>query len=188
MQDNNTPIVVKIAPATLIIFSILFSPVLIAGLTLLWKGGQLRDGFLLCCLFGLAVYGICSPNVELLPGKLIYRALFKKKSVNLAQVRYVAIASRPAPTLELSGTSKNPPLISFIVKPFSKVGVAAILHHIQTESPAAQFDAVSADMKAGDFESVTRQTLAFRNILRIVSTVAGSAFGVIVGRILFHHQ
>lgn len=155
---------------------------------LLWKAVQFRDGFILCGLYGLAVYWICSPNVELLPGKLIYRSLLKKKSVELASVRRVAIVSRPAPTLELSEPSKKSPLISFIVKPFSKAGVAAILHHIQTESPATQFDAVSTDMKAGDFTSVTRQTLSFRNILRIVSAVAGSAIGVIVGRILLHHQ
>ena len=94
MQDNNTPIVVKIAPATLIIFSILFSPVLIAGLTLLWKGGQLRDGFLLCCLFGLAVYGICSPNVELLPGKLISCSTINEYSTHNRNPNHVLAASR----------------------------------------------------------------------------------------------
>ena len=153
---------------------------------MLWKGTQLRDGFVLCGIYGLAVYWICSPSVELSPGRLVYKALMKKMSVDLSSVGSVVIASRPAPTLELREASNTPPLISFIVKPFSKVGVAAILHHIQAERPIAQFDAVSTDMKAGDFASVTRQTLSTRNIMKIVSRAAGGSFAAVVVKLLMH--
>ena len=187
MQDNNTPIVVKVAPATMIVFSILFSPALLVGLMVLWKGEQLPTGIMLCGLYGLVLYWICSPSVELLPGRLIYRALMKKMIVDLAAVRSVAIISRPAPNLVLSGFSDASPLGYFIVKPFSKAGVAAILHHIQTECPEAHFDDVSTDMKTGDFASVTRQTLAARNILRIALASSGGMFVIVILKIIARH-
>jgi len=98
-----------------------------------------------------------------------------------------ALLSRPAPNLVLSGFSDASPLGYFIVKPFSKAGVAAILHHIQTECPEAHFDDVSTDMKTGDFASVTRQTLAARNILRIALASSGGMFVIVILKIIARH-
>ena len=187
MSDEKSPSLIRVDPATVIIFSILFSPALICGVMLLWKGTQIRDGILLCATYGAAVYWICSPTLELLPGKLIYRALFKKLSVDLEKVGSVEIVSAPAPTLELRETGSGNLLTSFIVKPFSKAGVGAMLQHIRDASPSATFDKVSDDMSQGDFRSVTRQTLSARNLIRLASTVAGSSFAVALAKALSHH-
>jgi len=174
MDTKTSRILIRTDPATSIIFSILFCPALILGLNLIWKGAQVNEGLLLCGLYFSAHYYMCSPTIELTKGLLVYRAFMKRISIELPLVRDVAIVSKPAPHLELSISDQDPPF-SFIIKPFSKAGVAETLQYIRSNAQWAKFDGVSTDLCRGDFASVTRQTLSTRNILLLSGSLAGGS-------------
>ncbi len=179
---------IRVAPATAVIFSILFLPFLFAGVVTLFKSADQRlTGLFLCALYPIAIYWICSPTVVLNHEALTYRALFTRHSINLSTVARATVTARPAPTLELytANSSSQRPLI-FIIKPFSKSGVACIMQHIRTFSPDARFDTISDDLLRADFASVTRETLSTRNLVRIAMTVGGAAVASAIFRAVTH--
>ena len=158
MQPN----VIRVGSATVIILSILFSPFLIGGVSLLWKGLHIMQGLALCAAYFALLYWLCSPAVELLPRRLAFRTLFRRKEIDLTTVSNVSITANRSPTLVLHRQAGEP--FSFIVKPFSKADVVRILQHIGNANPSARFDAISSDMRRSDFGSVSR--LSARNALR----------------------
>ena len=178
--------IIRVDPATVIIFSVLLSPALITGSFLLWRGQQIADGLGLCAAYVAFLYWICSPSVELAPNELIYRSLLQRKAIMLSDVTGVSISARPAPTLELKRGPGKGPRFSFIVKPFSKSGVVALLHHVRTFAPEASFDGIARDMSAGDFKTVTRETISTQNLIRIAFAIGASSVAAALARALFH--
>jgi hypothetical protein len=176
--------VLRVAPATVIIFAVLFSPALGACGVLLWKGQQAIDAAFLVVLYALAVAFMCDRTVELAPGALVYRVLFVRKRVSLSAVCEVRVTPRPAPWLELRREGERQPVPAFILKPFTQAGVTAILRHVVAAAPTAELDPIAADLCQGRFDSLTRETLRARNLMRIVLTVAGAAIAAALARAL----
>ena len=85
-----------------------------------------------------------------------------------------AIVARPAPTLELRRAGSRKSIGAFIVKPFSRRGVAAILDHVRQSSPGVKFDRVAEAMRKGDFDLVTREAIKAMNLLRIIVLVVAA--------------
>ena len=184
MDAPEATVTVRVDPLTAAIFSALFSPALILGVGLLWRGRALADGLLLCACYVGGVYGICSPAVVLAPGRLAYRSLLGRREIALAGVDSVSVESRPAPTLVLRQGGPGGGSLAFIIKPFSRHGVSAMLQHVRRECPGARFDRVSGDLGRGDFRSVTRQTVSTQNLMRLVIVAAGGAVLAAVVRLL----
>jgi len=177
--------ILRVDPTTVIIFAVIFSPVLIGGTITSWQGDKTWNGVVICIGYFVALYWVCSPTVELLPGKLIYRALFKRKDIVLATISRVAVSARPAPTLELHRKGGERPL-AFIIKPFAKQGVVDILRHIRQSNPAIRFDKLSEDMSKADFGSVTRKTVATKNLLRLAFIIVTIGVGGALIKLLLH--
>ena len=64
-----------------------------------------------------------------------------------------------------------------MIKPFSKAGLVAVLHHIRQSNPSIRFDKFAEDMSNADFRSVTREAIVTRNLLRIALVVGATSFG-----------
>ena len=182
----DAPRLIRAAPATVIIFSVLFSPALLLGVLLIVRGQQIPEALGLVALYAGAVYWVCSPSVELAANRLVYRSLFKRAEIEISQVSRVTMSANPAPTVMLRRKDGGTPL-SFIVKPFSKPGIVAMFRHIREYSADAQFDGISHDMGEGDFESITKETISTRNLIRIALTVSGSALAAALARAVFKH-
>jgi hypothetical protein len=180
--------IIRAAPATVIIFSILCLPLLFAGLVTLFKStDQPLTGLLLCALYPSVVYWICSPTVILDQDALTYRALFTRRTIDLSSVTQATVAARPAPTLELRATNSTARAsLAFSIKPFTKNGVACMMQHIRTSCPNARFDAISDDLLRADFGSVTRETLSTRNLIRSAVTVGGASLAYAIFRVIQH--
>ena len=89
--------------------------------------------------------------------------------------------------LELRAANSNGKApFAFIIKPFTKNGVACMMQHIRTSCPEARFDAISDDLLRADFGSVTRETLSTRNLIRIAVTVGGAAIASAIIRAIAH--
>ena len=182
-RDNR---IIRVSPATVIIFSVAFSPLLFVGLLCIFKTGQPWTAVFLCALYAAAIYAICSPTVFLTDTTLRYRNLLKSRSVDLSTVIKASVTARPAPTLELRSTSSRDPF-TFIIKPFSKKGVTCIMQHIRAMSPRAHFDKISEDLSHADFASVTREAISIQNLIRIALTVGGASLAAALLRALYHH-
>jgi hypothetical protein len=176
--------VVRVAPVTIVIFSVMGLPALLAALQLFWHGEQLRDASLLCAAYLVFVWWIASHRVELAPGRLVHRTLFTRKEIDLSRVVRASIVARPAPTLELRRAGSREVVSAFIVKPFSKAGVAAILEHVRASSPGVKLDPVAEAMRKGDFDLVTRETIKATNLLRLVVVVVAALVGAAIFRML----
>ena len=183
-MNTETSRLIRVAPATVIIFSVLFSPILLTGVLLIFRGEQIRDALgLIACYVG-AIYWVCSPTVELGEQRLIYRALFQRKAIEISEIGRVSMGVKPAPTVTMMRKGGGSPL-SFIVKPFSKAGVVAMFRHIREKNPEVQMDGISQDMSAGDFESINKETISTRNLVRIALGVGGSALAAALAKAVF---
>lgn len=185
-MNSDAPRQLRAAPATVIIFSVLFSPALLLGVLLIVRGQQIPEALGLVALYGGAVYWVCSPSVELGDNRLIYRSLFKRAEIEISQVYRVAMSANPAPTVTLIRKDGGTPL-SFIVKPFSKTGIVAMFRHIREHSPEVQLDGISQDMSTEDFATITKEAISTRNLIRIALTVSGSVFAAALARSVFRH-
>ena len=115
-RDNR---IIRVSPATVIIFSVAFSPLLFVGLLCIFKTGQPWTAVFLCALYAAAIYAICSPTVFLTDTTLRYRNLLKSRSIDLSTVIGASVTVRPAATLELRSTSSRHPF-TFIIKPSAR--------------------------------------------------------------------
>lgn len=185
-MESTSPRIIRAAPATVIIFSVLFSPALLLGGLLIWRGQQFPEAIGLCFIYILGVYAICSPAVELSHNQLIYRLPWKRRRIILSEVVGVSMSARPAPTLKLSKGNGQEESLSFVLKPFTKGGVVTIFDHIRRYCPTARFDGISKDMSSGDFSSITQETISSRNLIRIVVIVGSSAVAAAIAQMLFH--
>ncbi|MBK1884725.1 hypothetical protein JIN85_20100, partial [Luteolibacter pohnpeiensis] len=185
-MHSDAPRLIRAAPATVIIFSVLFSPALLLGVLLIVRGQQIREALGLVALYAVAVYWVCSPSIELAANRLIYRSLLKRAEIDLSQVSRVTMSANPAPTVTLTRKDGGTPL-SFIVKPFSKLGIVAMFRHIRERSPDVQLDGISHDMSEGDFGTITKEAISTRNLIRIALTVSGSALAAALARAVFKH-
>ncbi len=182
MEEGATK-VLRVDAATVVIFSILFSPFLIGGVVSLWRD-QIRDGIILCGLYVALLYWMCGRTVELVPGRLVYRVFFARKEIDVSNVVGASVVARPAPTLELRHAGSNRDVPAFIVKPFTKAGVAAILRHIRESSPRVKLDRIAEDMSEGRFDSITRETVKAMNLLRLALALAGALVAAAVVRLM----
>jgi hypothetical protein len=158
---------VRVSKSTVIIFAIIFLPLLLWGTSLLWSTGQTEKGVLISIGYVFMVYWVCSPSIELIPGGIIYRALFRRREIDLSTVSEVSVSANPAPSLVFQTAKRGGDLFRFMIKPFSKAGLVAVLHHIRQSNPSIRFDKFAEDMSNADFRSVTREAIVTRNLLRI---------------------
>jgi hypothetical protein len=184
LSDEDSRQIIRAAPATIVIFSVLCSSVPLVALLLFWRGQQLPEAVLLCGIYVGVVSWICSPTVELRPGRLLYRTLFTRVEIDLADVVSASIAANPGPKLELRGPGKGQVLGAFGVKVFSREGVAAILGHVRESSPGVDLDTFAESMRQGRLDLVTRETLRSANWLRGVWLIIGVMVAVGLGRTL----
>jgi hypothetical protein len=183
-DDQRAALVVRVDPATVVIFSVMLSPAVLVALQLFWHGRQLRDASLLCAAYVGVLWWISSHRVELAPGRLVHRTLFTRKDIDLSRVAAASIVSRPAPTLELRRAGSRELVGAFIVKPFSKRGVAAILEHVRESSPGVELERVAEAMRKGDLDLVTRETIKAANVLRVVVVVVAALAAAAIFRML----
>lgn len=183
-HDERAALVVRAAPATIIIFAVMGLPFVVMACLLFWDGKQLRDASLLGAAYLVLVSWTASHRVELAPGRLIHRTLFTRKEIDLSRVVAASIVSRPAPTLELRRAGSRESVGAFIVKPFTKRGVAAILDHVRESSPGVKLDRVAEAMRKGDFDLVTRETIKPANVLRLVVMVVTGLTAAAIFRML----
>lgn len=183
---TNQKAVLRVAPATLIIFSILFSPVFILGIQLILQfPKQLQGGGFVCFLYICIMYLIGSATVYFKENELTYRVcFFLRRSIDLETVTKVKVAANPAPTLVLQSKHSKP--FKFVIKPFSRAGVALIINHIKLHAPNAEFDKISTDLGRGDFSSVTRETIRAENLFQLFGTVIGTMIVLGLARAATH--
>lgn len=168
----------RVAPATAIISSILFSPLLLVGLQCIFQTGQFWTGLSLCTVYPATILAFCSPTVFINNNTLTYRSLFfVSRSIDLSTVIKLSVTAQPAPTLQIFSANVHEPF-SFIVKPFSKAGITYVMKRIRVSAPNADFDAISDKLLTGDFSSLTREAIKTRNLIRIVITVGGTSIAI----------
>jgi hypothetical protein len=185
--DSDSPRVIRVAPATVAIFAVVFCPLLLTATLLISRGQQIPHALGLCAAYIGVVGWFCSPSIELSPNRLAYRTILRRRSIVLSEVVRVSTSANPAPTIAFKQNRRAGRPLAFIVKPFSKRGVTAMLQHVREYSPQAQFDRIAADMAAGDFHSITKETISSRNLLRIAIVAAVAVFGTAIARMLLHH-
>ena len=175
-MNKQKRITVHVAFATVVIFSIIFSPAWIFGTEAIFKHNY--SGGFGCLIGGLFFFlWICSATVYFEDGKLTYSMFFFiRRSVDLETVTKVKTVANPAPTLVLQQRHSKP--FKFVIKPFSKAAVAVIMHHIKLHAPNAEVDRISADLEEGDFASVTREALRVQNLFQLFGLVIGTMFVV----------
>ena len=172
-MNREAPTIVRVGISTVVLGVVMFSPFLFVGIVVLIKAPeQLPTVLFLCALYPALVYLISAPKVILEPGKLTYRWLLKRGTVDLPAVRRACVtAHNIAPTLELH-SGHHAPTFNFIIKPFSVAGIAAILKHVRKFSADVEFDKICNDLLHG----VTREVLTVQNLVRLAVTVGGAIF------------
>lgn len=168
-----TPRVLRVAPATVAIFSVMLSPSVAMALLLLSRGTQLWDAALLSVLYVATLYGMCARTVELAPGQLVCKTGPLRKRIDLSRLVAARIVARPALTLELRFEGAAAYRRAFTVKPFTKAGVSAILHHLRQCRPDVEYSGIAENMVHGDFDRVSREAIKAMNLLRMALLVAG---------------
>jgi hypothetical protein len=181
---NEKTTVVRISPATAIIFSFIFSPVIIVGLAKIFES-QISAGLGICAISLLLLYWICSPAVHLSGKTLAYhKGFFIRRCIDLESIVKVEVIARPMPVIRLcQGRSKY---FEFNLKPFSKNGATFILHYIKSHVLNARFDSISSNIGQGDFESVTRETLRLQNWIQFFATLVGMALTGVLIKVFLH--
>ena len=185
-MNSTSPRIIRVDPATVIIFSVLFSPALLMAVLLIWRGQQIPEALGLCVVYVVMVYWICSPSLELGQDQLTYHAFLTQKTIALSEVTGVKMSASPAPTIHLVRKQHGVSSFSFIIKPFSKLGVVALMHHLRSHCPGARFDEIANDLDRGDFGSVTRAAISTRNMIRFVVAGASATFAAAIVRALLH--
>jgi len=175
--------VLRVDPRTTVIFAAMFSPALLVAGLLLWRGRQPGDAAILCAVYATGLYWMAGRTVELVPGHLVYRVFFVRKTIDVSDVVAASVVSRPAPTLELLYAGSSKPVPAFIVKPFTKAGVAAMLQHIVAASPEARLHRIADSLREGSFDAVARDARRAMNLLRLALSVAGMLTAVAVARV-----
>ena len=175
--------VIRVAPATVAAGTILFSPVLLLGAALLWRGPDVQNGIALCAAYVAAIYWWCAPTIELAPGRLTYRTALRRATVDLAEVIEVAIAAGPALELRRAGRAGEPRAAGaevLFVRPFSRLALSAVLHHIRASNPAVRLDALALAIRQASREVIARESGSARALVRftVVLTVAIAAAGL----------
>lgn len=187
-MSNSKIEVLRVDIATVRIFSLLFAPALVNGLLSIWRPASTRDlwlGVMFCVLYLAALYWMCGRTVELVPGRLVYRVFFVTKVIDVTDLVAAAVVARPAPTLELRRRGSRTAVPVFIVKPFTRAGVAAILEHIRESSPGVRLDGAAGGMGEGRFDSIAHEACKAMNLLRLVFLVVGTLVAAAVARALF---
>jgi len=184
---DTTPRLIRVDPATVVIFSVLLSPALLVAGSLIWHGQQIPAALGLSMVYLGTVYGICSPVLELRPGQLTYHSLLGRRTIELSEVAEVKMSAKPAPTIHLVRKKRGSVSFAFIIKPFSKAGVVALLHHLRASCPDARFDDIANDLDTGDFRSITREAISAQNLIRIAVVAASATFVAAVMRGLLRH-
>ena len=175
--------VIRVAPGTVAAGTILFSPALLLGAALLWRGPEVREGIVLCAAYVAAICWWCAPTIELAPGRLTYRTALRRATVDLAEVIEVAIAAGPALELRCVGRAGEPHPRGaevLFVRPFSRLALSAVLHHIRTSNPAVRLDALALAIRQASREVIARESGSARALVRftVVLTVAIAAAGL----------
>ena len=178
------PVTIRVARSTFVVFAILFSPLLLWSVALLWGTTRVAEGCAVSFAYVLALFWVCSPTFELSPGRLVYRSPLRREAIDLNSVSEVSIRARPAPSLALHCSGRSGRVTTFLIKPFSRSGLVAVLRHIRAANPVVRFDAISDDMSRADFRSVTREAVAPTNLLRIALITGATAFGGILIKLL----
>jgi hypothetical protein len=184
-MNLNDDRIIRAAPATVIIFSIIFSVCLFNGLLCIFMTGQLWTGLIFCALYPAAVLAICSPTVIITNNTLTYRNLLGSRSIDLSSVTKVSVTARPTPTLQLFSAHMRKPF-SFYIKPFSRTGVTYIMHRIRMSAPNARFNVISHDLTNNDFSSMTRETIKTQNLIRVIAILGGTSIALGLVRALIH--
>jgi hypothetical protein len=128
---------------------------------------------------------MCGRTVELAPGRLVHRVFFIPKRIDVSDLESATIVATPAPTLQLRHRGARKAVPAFIVKPFTRAGVLAILQHIQESSPGVKLGRVAKDMRENKYDTITRETVKAMNMLRLVLlVVAASVVGAVVRLLL----
>lgn len=179
--------IIRVDKATVIIFSIIFLPLLFGGGAMVWQSEHVAQGIAFCTGYVFLVYWICAPSIELWPGHVGYRTLFRRSSIDLTTVSEVFTSANPSPTLVFQKEDGRVGL-KFIIKPFSRQGLAALFRHIHQANPAIRLDAASEHMSRGDFRVVTRQAMTTTNLLRIALTVGTTTLGASLIKLLLQHR
>jgi hypothetical protein len=166
-MTNQKRITIHVGFTTVIIFSVLWLPLLAIGLIQIFQSGRLESGLGFCAAGLFTIIYFCSPTVCLNDERLTYCKYFLIwRSIELKSISRVNLLSIPStsnavsvavPTLFLHQAQSKP--FKFVIKPFSKAGVSLMMRHIRRHAPNAEFDRVSSDLAHGDFASVTRQTI-----------------------------
>ena len=198
LQDRSLPLplgvqpiaeevtVIRVAKSTVWVFSIIFLPLLIWGSSLVWNTPRVAEGTLCISGYVFLLYWICSRTIELASGRIVYKTIFKREDIDLYAVSRISSGADPAPFLSFKLTEKEKRPFTFRIKPFSRNGIVAILYHARRFNPSIRFDAVTEDMSKADFGSITRETLASRNLLAIAMLSAAITLGAALIKVCLH--
>ncbi len=171
---------VRTSPTTVVVFSILWAPFVLAGLTCLSpSSSQPLTGLALCACYPVAVWIACSSSVTLRPEIIVHRSLFAERYINLETVAQVYVTALPAAKLTL--VDQEGKGLTFRIKPFSRTGVAAILAHVAAAVPNAAFNETAIDLARGDFDSVTRESIHSWMVFRVAF---GFGIAILIGEVL----
>ena len=182
----DTPVTLRVAKSTIIIFAIIFLPLLIWGTSLIWNTAKIGEGTLIVFGYLFMVYWVSSPTIKLLPGRIVYATLFKRTTIDLSRVYSVSAGAGPAPLLAFALTQGERRLVTFRIKPFSKTGLVALLRHVRRSNACIRFDPIIEHMSKAEFHSVTRETIASRNLLFVAMLSAAVVFGGALIKALLH--
>ena len=179
--------IIRVDKATVIVFSIIFLPLLCGGGAMLWETAHIAQGIAACMGYVFLIYWVCSPSIELCPGHVGYRTLFRRSKIDLATVAKVFTKANPAPTLVFQNKDGHVGL-KFIIKPFSRHAIVALFRHIRQANPTIRLDAASEHMSQADLSVVTRQAITTTNLLRIALMVGTTTLGASLIRLLLQHR
>jgi hypothetical protein len=164
---------IRVAPPTVVLFAVLCSPALAAGVWTLWRGA-LRDGAVLCALYEVGVALLCSARVELAEGQVVHRPWpWQARKVDLVSVSSAWLAVGPGVTLVLARGPRDDDAVVLNVRPFSEAGAAAILAHVRAFDGDIPVDVTGAGLEPADAGAVAREGLFARRLLRGI--LAGAA-------------
>ena len=184
-MNGQKRVTIYVAFATIVIFIVLYSPFWICGGLAIFKHQNYSGGFSALALGLFFLFYICANTVCLKGKKLTYNMFFLfGRSIDLETVTKVKVAANPAPTLVLQSKHSKP--FKFVIKPFSRAGVALTINHIKLHAPNAEFDKISTDLGRGDFTSVTRETIRAENLFQLFGTVIGTMIVLGLARAATH--
>lgn len=159
-------------PATVVIFSILFSPALFLVGVLAAKRAQPVEATLVCGLYLVGVFFLGGRTVELRPGELVQTVLLVPRRTDLRRMGEARFTADPAPVLELWRAGAEERAFAMYLKAYSLAGVAALLAHLRACSPGIALDGFEAFERVPEPERIARENARTLNLLRAVVAVA----------------